>query len=431
MDDIALRIIGLSKRYRIGQRDAYRTLREVLSNAVSTRLNRLKSTTKEQYFTKEEQAKLSTDDWIWALKDISFEVRRGEAVGIVGPNGAGKSTLLKILSRITDPSAGRVEIYGRVSSLLEVGTGFNPELTGRENIFVNGTMLGMRRAEVARKFDEIVNFSEVEPFLDTPVKRYSSGMHMRLAFAVAAHLETDILLVDEVLAVGDAAFQKKCLGRMGSVAREGRTVLFVSHHMPAILSLCNRAIHLNHGRIIGEGAPTTIVQQYLEKETSSAETPLNQRLDRSGDGSVRISSLQIESTDPDNVIRPKSRLKITIGYHSEKPFYRPQFVVTIYDAMEVGIYLLHNDFVGGLPEILPPAGKVTCLTEPINITQGRCFLDIELLKGNVQADYVPHAGYFDIVTDDVFGSGMVPTRDWVLGILDHQWWLSDEGGKRS
>src|SRR5207244_3345082 len=206
---------------------------------------------------------LPASEDFWALKDVSFEVRQGEVIGIIGRNGAGKSTLLKILSRITDPTEGRVTINGRVASLLEVGTGFHPELTGRENIYLNGAILGMTRAEIGRKFDEIVAFAEVEKFLDTPVKRYSSGMYVRLAFAVAAHLEPEILVVDEVLAVGDAEFQKKCLGKMSTVASGGRTVLFVSHNLTAIESLCHSCIALQRGRIFTRGSPTDVLDKYL------------------------------------------------------------------------------------------------------------------------------------------------------------------------
>ncbi|MBC7238149.1 MAG: ABC transporter ATP-binding protein, partial [Chloroflexi bacterium] len=233
MTDLAIRVEQLSKRYRIGARQqTFNRLSEQVMHTLGAPLRRLRRLGQPP----------PPEETIWALKDISFEVRKGEVVGVIGRNGAGKSTLLKVLSRITEPTAGWAEIHGRVGSLLEVGTGFHPELTGRENIYLNGTILGMKKAEVERKFDEIVAFAEVEPFLDTPVKRYSSGMSVRLAFAVAAHLEPEILLVDEVLAVGDAEFQKKCLGKMGEVAREGRTVLFVSHNMGAVVRLCKRAL---------------------------------------------------------------------------------------------------------------------------------------------------------------------------------------------
>jgi lipopolysaccharide transport system ATP-binding protein len=258
MSGIAICVDHLGKRYRIGARQrAYRTFREAVTEAVRKPFRRL--TRKD---TKAENT-------IWALDDISFEVRQGEAVGIIGRNGAGKSTLLKILSRITWPTRGRVEINGRVGSLLEVGTGFHHELTGRENIYLNGAILGMSRREIDRKFDEIVAFSEIEKFLDTPVKFYSSGMYVRLAFAVAAHLEPEILVVDEVLAVGDAQFQRKCLGKMSTVAGEGRTVLFVSHNMGAIMQLCSRVVLLDHGRMELDGDSASIVSAYLRKHIGS------------------------------------------------------------------------------------------------------------------------------------------------------------------
>jgi lipopolysaccharide transport system ATP-binding protein len=248
-----IRAQGLSKRYRLGGAGAsYATLRAAISSVATAPL-RLFS-----------RARNGEGETLWALKDVSFDVEPGEVLGVVGRNGAGKSTLLKVLSRITKPTRGRVELYGRVGSLLEVGTGFHPELTGRENIFLNGAILGMRREEIARKFDEIVAFAEIEKFLDTPVKHYSSGMYVRLAFAVAAHLEPEILIVDEVLAVGDAAFQKKCLGKMNEIARGGRTVLFVSHDLSAVNSLCTRAILLHEGSILREGSPRDVTAYYLD-----------------------------------------------------------------------------------------------------------------------------------------------------------------------
>ncbi|MDQ3804714.1 MAG: ABC transporter ATP-binding protein [Acidobacteriota bacterium] len=248
-----IRAEGVSKRFRIGARQAaYSTLRESLTYVVSAPFRRGRGWAG------------GGDDTLWALREVGFEVEAGEAVALVGRNGAGKSTLLKILSRITEPTAGRVELYGRVGSLLEVGTGFHPELTGRENIYLSGALLGMRREEIRRKFDEIVAFSEVERFIDTPVKRYSSGMYMRLAFAVAAHLDPEILLVDEVLAVGDANFQKKCLGKMSEVAHRGRTVLFVSHNMTAVSQLCPRAILLAEGRVERDGPTPEVIAEYLK-----------------------------------------------------------------------------------------------------------------------------------------------------------------------
>lgn len=254
-----IRVKALSKRYQIGVGGGapYATLKEALGTFRSP-LKWVKR-----------QKGGSADDEIWALKDVDFEVSPGEVVGIIGRNGAGKSTLLKILSRITEPSAGRVELYGRVGSLLEVGTGFHPELTGRENIFLNGAFLGMSRREIVSKFDEIVAFSEIEKFIDTPVKRYSSGMYMRLAFAVAAHLEPEILIVDEVLAVGDAAFQNKCVGKMADVSKEGRTVLFVSHNMAAVRALCTRAVLMVGGRMVIDSDVETCIGEYLAEEVAS------------------------------------------------------------------------------------------------------------------------------------------------------------------
>jgi lipopolysaccharide transport system ATP-binding protein len=264
MRDVAVRVENLGKLYRLGQTVGYKTLRESLTNAVTTPFRRRRAISREPSSTSDEpQATKRKSDYIWALRNVSFEVRTGEAVGIIGRNGSGKSTLLKVLSKITTPTEGYAEIYGRVGSLLEVGTGFHPELTGRENIYLNGAILGLKKAEIEQKFDEIVAFSEIDQFLDTPVKRYSSGMYVRLAFAIAAHLEPDILLVDEVLAVGDAQFQKKCLGKMEGVAREGRTVLFVSHNMAAVQTLCDRSILLEEGALRMDGSSHQVVRHYL------------------------------------------------------------------------------------------------------------------------------------------------------------------------
>ena len=248
MSNVAIRVEGLGKRYRIGEHERYFALRDVLSHAASAPL-RLVGRGRSPAPKREE---------FWALNDVSFEVQPGEVVGVIGRNGAGKSTLLKILSRITEPTKGEVDLHGRVGSLLEVGTGFHPELTGRENIYLNGAILGMKRQEIARKFDEIVAFADVEKFIDTPVKHYSSGMHMRLAFSVAAHLEPEILLVDEVLAVGDAEFQKRCLGRMGELSKNGRTIVFVSHQLNELRRLCDRVIWLDSGvvKLIGPAGRT-------------------------------------------------------------------------------------------------------------------------------------------------------------------------------
>lgn len=253
MSEIAIKAEALGKRYKIGERRRYKALRDSLEGFVRQPLRHLQS-----LFVRPRSA-----SFVWVLDGVSFEIKRGEVVGIIGRNGAGKSTLLKILSRITWPTTGYAEIHGRVGSLLEVGTGFHPELTGRENVYLNGAIIGMKRREISSKFDEIVSFAEIDKFLDTQVKFYSSGMYMRLAFSVAAHLEPEILLVDEVLAVGDASFQKKCLGKMGEVAREGRTVLFVSHSLGMVNQLCERAFWLDGGRLVLDGQPENVVSQYV------------------------------------------------------------------------------------------------------------------------------------------------------------------------
>jgi lipopolysaccharide transport system ATP-binding protein len=275
----AISVEGLSKRYRLGDgsRAPYKTLRESINNTAANAWRRFRNRSQNGKADPARSkaatsAESNLSEEIWALKDVSFGVQPGEVLGVIGRNGAGKSTLLKVLSRITHPTSGQVDLRGRVGSLLEVGTGFHPELTGRENIYLNGSILGMTRAEVARKFDEIVAFSEIERFLDTPVKRYSSGMYTRLAFAVASHLEPEILIVDEVLAVGDAAFQKKCLGKMSQVSRHGRTVLFVSHQMAAIKSLCTRAILMENGQVAMDGDVDQVVDRYLSAGSEMSRT---------------------------------------------------------------------------------------------------------------------------------------------------------------
>jgi lipopolysaccharide transport system ATP-binding protein len=292
MSDVVIRAEGLGKKYLIGhaaERERYVALRDVLTRGAHNLWRKTTGMARGRAIVAGD-----SQEEFWALKDVSFEVRQGEVLGIIGRNGAGKSTLLKILSRITEPSEGRVTINGRVASLLEVGTGFHPELTGRENIFLNGAILGMTRAEIRRKFDEIVAFAEVEKFIDTPVKRYSSGMYVRLAFAVAAHLEPEILVVDEVLAVGDTEFQKKCLGKMSEVAGGGRTVLFVSHNMPAVARLCRRCLLLDAGRLVKDGEASAVTSRYLVSNTGT--TAAREWLDpdlRPGDNVARLRRVHV------------------------------------------------------------------------------------------------------------------------------------------
>lgn len=368
-----------------------------------------------------DQSTKMREAYIWALKDVTLHVNEGEIVGIIGPNGAGKTTLLKILSRITEPTEGYAQVRGRVGSLLHVGTGFHPELTGRENIYLNGAILGMKKAEVEGRFDQIVGFADLENFIDTPLKFYSDGMYIRLAFAVAAHLEPDILLVDEVLAVGDAAFQKKSLGKMSEVAHQGRTVLFVSHNMAAISSLCDRACLLDKGRLTLDGPAKQVVGHYLKTVSSTEVIQLDERRDRSGDGSVTLFSLQVQSADHDAAITSTSRLRINVGYRSRAPLRYPRFLIEIHDYADTGIFLLDSDAAGGLPEELPSEGNVSCLTDRINLTAGRCYLSIKVFRARSLADGVQNAGYFDIYEEDVYGTGKTPRRDSVFYILSHRW----------
>ncbi len=324
-----VRATNLGKQYSIGTRDAaYGTLREAIVSAVRTPFARLRR-----------QNGKRQSETLWALKDVGFDVAPGEVIGIIGRNGAGKSTLLKVLSRITEPTVGRAELYGRVASLLEVGTGFHPELTGRENIYLNGAILGMKKTEIASKFDQIVEFSELEKFLDTPVKRYSSGMYMRLAFAVASHLEPEILVVDEVLAVGDASFQKKCLGKMSDVATKGRTVLFVSHNMVAIQSLCKRALWLDRGEIVEDGTAGAVVSNYLNHlfgHGGSLEETWSDVNTAPGNESVRLHRIRIAAVDPSSEhLTTKTRFTIAVEYWNLQPSAKLHVTLHLYTEHEV------------------------------------------------------------------------------------------------
>ena len=349
MSDIAICAYGLGKRYRIGQREPYYALRDVLGQMVHAPWCWWRQREPAHTARAKETlppVSLRKDEFIWALKDVSFKIATGEVVGIIGRNGAGKSTLLKILSRITKPTSGSAEVYGRVGSLLEVGTGFHPELSGRDNVYLSGAILGMRRAEITRKFDEIVAFAEVEKFIDTQVKYYSSGMYMRLAFAVAAHLETDILFVDEVLAVGDAAFQKKCLGKMGTVAKEGRTILFVSHNMTAVQSLCQRGLWLDRGQVVRSGPIDAVVSKYLQTTTTTFVEQVWPHLDTApGNEQVKLHSLCIR---PENGVRPeqltvRTPFAIEIGYWNLIPQARLNLSLALYN--QEGVCVLSSPSV--------------------------------------------------------------------------------------
>ncbi len=370
MSDTVITVENLSKAYLLGVQQKQDTLFGSIASALKSPLRNFRDLRRLNTFDlskKDEEA----DDILWALRDVSFEVKRGEVLGIIGRNGAGKSTLLKILSRIADPTRGRAEIRGRVSALLEVGTGFHPELTGRENVYLNGTILGMKKTEIDAKFDQIVDFSGVERFLDTPIKRYSSGMKVRLAFAVAAHLEPEILIIDEVLAVGDAEFQKKCLGKMQDVATgEGRTILFVSHNMGAVADLCSRAIQLENGALLRMGNPRDIISAYMTVSQKEGRIDLRDwDLERRGHGPMRITYLQIE----DEFGRIKSRFAYgdTIVFRSTVEGKKGAVcIVGVTLRNEVGHVILHLTNTDDDAELMLPADQadilVTLRSIPLN-----------------------------------------------------------------
>ena len=357
MSDWIIKAEGIGKKYRIRRegKQRYTALRDVITDRVRNVINRSPTQNPRQ----NDSIPSPTEDF-WALKEITFDIARGEVIGFIGRNGAGKSTLLKILSRITEPSEGRISLRGRVASLLEVGTGFHPELTGRENIFLNGAILGMSRNEIRRRFDEIVSFAEVERFLDTPVKRYSSGMYVRLAFAVAAHLEPEILIVDEVLAVGDSAFQRKCLGKLGNVCQSGRTVLFVSHNLQSVQQLCSRAIWLNNGRIACTGSGADTVTKYLQAErTTQSLNDLNCQLESlNHDDAFRFHRILInQESVPTTDLRSGLPTLITIDYEVLHPSHGLHIFLQLCDLDGTLVFeTIHNgDSSDHLP--LVPAGR--------------------------------------------------------------------------
>lgn len=376
MSDVAIRVLGLSKQFQIGKlKQRYKTLRETLVGAF-----RIPHRLVKRFESESRDSRTAT---IWALKDVTFDVRPGEVIGIIGGNGAGKSTLLKILSRITEPSEGYAEIRGRVGSLLEVGTGFHSELTGRENIYLNGAILGMKRGEIHSKFDEIVAFAEVEKFIDTPVKHYSSGMYLRLAFAVAAHLEPDILIVDEVLAVGDARFQSKCLNKMQNVGQQGRTVLLVSHNMPAITRLCERAILLDGGLLLRDGGALEVVREYLSSglgTTAAREWPELPGGEVAGLFAVRVRTEDGRIADTVDIRRP---VRIEVEFEVWKPGYRlmPHFRL----SNEEGVIAFTSNDVDpewrGRPR---PSGRYTSTVWiPGNyLAEGTMFVSVGLMTIN-------------------------------------------------
>ena len=366
MSDTVVRVEHLSKKYQLWHSAGSTTLREQLSQQAKRisrqvlQINRTRKPKPEEF---------------WALNDVSFEINRGDRVGIIGRNGAGKSTLLKILSRITEPTTGRIAIKGRVASLLEVGTGFHPELTGRENIYLNGAILGMSKFEIRKKFDQIVDFAEVEKFLDTPVKRYSSGMYVRLAFAVAAHLEPEILIVDEVLAVGDAAFQKKCLGKMEDVAAsEGRTVLFVSHNMGAVTQLCSKSILLTQGKLTKSGASKAVVESYLAYlSTPNTNLELDNVPERSGDRRLKFVAVYLKNTAGERINQPISGepIYIVLEFISCLDLTHVQIMFTIFNNMGIAVTHCNVDSSGQRFHVPKGKAQVICQIAKLPLPLGQ------------------------------------------------------------
>ncbi|MDO9579644.1 MAG: ABC transporter ATP-binding protein [Bacteroidales bacterium] len=416
-NDVVIKVQNLSKRYRIGAREGYKTFRETLVDSIKAPFRRIANIGKP----------VPEAEIIWALKDVSFEVKKGEVLGIIGRNGAGKTTLLKILSRITEPTEGRIELKGKVGSLLEVGTGFHPELTGHENIYLYGAILGMDRYEITRKFDEIVAFAEIEKFIDTPVKRYSSGMYMRLAFAVAAHMETEILLVDEVLAVGDAEFQKKCLGKMDDVAREGRTVLFVSHNMGTIENICGWGILLESGKIISKGDIHSVVSDYLSDDFSSGHKSL-QNCKRLGNGKIQIINSHLESSDGEVIQVAKSGEPVVFCFeyenHECKPNERVSFSFGVYTDKEFGLFHYYSHFSGIYFKNISKRGWVKCLIPELCLAPGNYLLMTYTLVSGERADWPQVYLPITVVGADFFGTGNSNLSSWGPILVKGKWFLS-------
>ena len=423
MSNTVIRVENLSKKYTIGhQREPYTALRDVVANGA-------KSFGRQLLTPLGKKIPDPAFEQFWALKDVSFEIKMGDRVGIIGRNGAGKSTLLKILSRITEPTNGRISIKGRVASLLEVGTGFHPELTGRENIYLNGAILGMSKVEIKKKFDEITAFAEVEKFLDTPVKRYSSGMYVRLAFAVAAHLEPEILVVDEVLAVGDAQFQKKCLGKMESVGKEGRTILFVSHQMAAIQNLCQRAVWLNHGKVIAEDTTELVIGKYLIDSTTRSHISLGDRKDRKGTGEIRFTSVLLQNKKGENISSLQSGQYVKLLFNFKNYVFKDlknlHLAVGIDNQIGERITVLSSEITNEVFSFVKSdVENIEVHIKQLPLTPGRYGLTIYCTLNGVIADWIQNGIFFDVESGDYYGTGKIPTTSQGNFLIEHNFKLS-------
>jgi lipopolysaccharide transport system ATP-binding protein len=416
---------NLSKAYRIGAKEKMPdTLIAAARNWIRQPFKRFRSV-RELIDSIHTTAHMDTPNTVWALRGVSFTVNNGDVTAVIGPNGAGKSTLLKILSRITEPTSGRAVVRGRVSSLLEVGTGFHPELTGRENIYMNGTILGMRKRELDRKFGDIVDFSGIDTYLDTPIKRYSTGMQVRLAFAIAAHLEPDILIVDEVLAVGDTAFQRKCIGKMQEAAQRGRTVLFVTHNMTAAQSLCKAGLVLTNGALVYEGPITTAIAHYLQHVSTSttATTDLRNhphRLPRSLPILTRL-TIRVSNT-PSTTLRMGGPLELEVDYTLPSNFRGLRLGITIEDLFGVPLVSFSPTFQD--PDLLtraPPTGLARCSIPQLNLVPGHYYITLYVESSLGQCDTITRVCQLTVVADDVFRTGRTLTRQHGIFFASSYW----------
>lgn len=414
MSDIILKAENISKQYRLGL---------IGTGTLSHDLNRFWYRVRgkdDPYLTVgavNNRSAKATEEYVWALKDINFEVKRGEVLGIIGKNGAGKSTLLKILSRVTSPTTGEIKTKGRIASLLEVGTGFHPEMTGRENIYLNGAILGMTKKEIHSKEDEIINFSGCQRYIDTPVKRYSSGMRVRLAFAVAAHLEPDILVIDEVLAVGDAEFQKKAIGKMQDISKtDGRTVLFVSHNMAAVRSLCTRAIVLENGKTVFEGEVHECVSSYLELSKTKMKKKIDDRIDRIGNGEARLINVEILNKG----VLTGEPFEIEISYKNLSSFKITEFGFSIWKNDETKIISISSTFKNDII-IDEKRGKVRCEIMSLPLVKGNYILNAFVSTENGLADYIERILCFTVEEYDYFKTGKIVNPEWGTIVVDHNW----------
>ena len=417
MSDIAIRIENLSKMYQIVARTREETLRDQLA------------TWTKSLFVRNGLRRSASARIIWALQDVSLEVKQGEVIGIIGRNGAGKSTLLKILSRITGPDKGRAEIRGRVGSLLEVGTGFHFELSGRENIYLNGAVLGMKKKEIDRKFDEIVAFADIEKFIDTPVKHYSSGMYVRLAFAVAAHLETEILLADEVLSVGDVEFQKKCLGKMGDIAKQGRTVLFVSHNMGTVLTLCPRAILLRFGQLIHDGPSESTIKDYLSNLSATSADAFGDNPERAGNGAVQLVSARVfnEVGQASSHLIAGRSAAFEFRYKNFSSERRGiNFMFTIFNNLGIAVSTFDLSHSRKLVDASGQGGVITCHIPDLPLPIGEYRAGALLTVNSEVADWIPNILVFQVDNSNFFSSGRNPPVQLSTCLIRHEWQQGDE-----